>query len=67
MNSIRDLRRAKGWSQQALASRAGIGIQTVVRMEKGRPTLGPMVDAVATALGVTRDDLDVKIANRVKS
>jgi transcriptional regulator with XRE-family HTH domain len=50
---LRELREAKGWSQQELGDRAGLHMQTVSRFERG--TLKPTwenVLALADILGV---------------
>lgn len=65
--SVRELRKSKGWSQYELAHRAEIGIQTVYRIEKGRPVLPAMARSVARTLGVSLEELpDVQVSHRVK-
>jgi len=52
---IRAARRGRGWTQQELASRAGLGIATIARLEsKGRGQIASLV-RVAGALGRLRD------------
>jgi putative transcriptional regulator len=47
-NSLRDLREAKGWSQQELGERLKVSRQTVIAIEKGKydPSL-PLAFAIA--------------------
>lgn len=66
MTNLKDLRKRKGWSQQELATRAGVGIHTVGRMEAGEEVLKSSVKLVAQALGVKPDEIDdVTVVNRV--
>src|SRR5688572_19468504 len=55
------LRRERGWSQERLAKRAGVALQTMVRIERDEVgPRGPNLRAVmllARELGVTPDDL----------
>ncbi len=52
---IRAARSRRGWSQQEMADRAGLGIATVSRLErKGRGQLASLV-RIAAALGRLRD------------
>ena len=50
---IRSLRRERGWSQAALASKAGVGREWIIHLEKARTTveLG-LVMGTLKALGV---------------
>ena len=67
MPTIRELRVNKGLSQQALASKAGVAIGTVNRMEAGNPVSALAFHAVCAALDVSPDTVTgVVIANRVK-
>jgi putative transcriptional regulator len=47
-NSLRDLREARGWSQQELGERLKVSRQTVIAIEKGKydPSL-PLAFAIA--------------------
>jgi transcriptional regulator with XRE-family HTH domain len=56
--AVRQLRRERGLSQEALAYKAGVTSGTLSLIERGRsnPTWGT-VKGVATALGVTIGDL----------
>lgn len=65
MSTVRELRTAKGWSQQELANRAGVAIQTVVRLEKGTPVRTLIRNAVCAALG--SEDVDIKIVSGVRN
>ena len=52
---IRAARSRRGWSQQEMADRAGLGIATVARLERsGRGQLTSLV-RIAAALGRLRD------------
>jgi len=55
---LAELREAKGWSQQALAERVGVGRTTVVAWEAGRaePKGGSLL-ALAEALEVPPENL----------
>lgn len=58
-DAIRKARRDKGWSQQALADRAGLSLDWVRSTESGRTT-NPRMETVAKAalaLGVSADSL----------
>ena len=58
MDTLRDLRRRRGWSQVELAKEAGVTDETISNIERGehepRPTT---LRKVATALGVAVEDL----------
>ena len=55
---IEKRRDARGWSSQDLASVAGLGLGTVIRVEAGRvfPTLDTVL-ALAHALGISGQEL----------
>jgi transcriptional regulator with XRE-family HTH domain len=57
-DKVRDLRKERGWSQQELADRAGISMQTVSNLETGRhvPEIATL-SKIAGALGVPLPDL----------
>lgn len=61
MATLRELRHAKGWSQMELATRAGISLQSVARIESGRSRkiIPLMRRALATALNVDPDEIIV--------
>ncbi len=55
---VRDLRRARGITQQVLAVEAGISVRWLAMVEPGRGNLRPRVArALAEALGVTVESL----------
>lgn len=57
--NIRRLREARGWSQETLAQRAGLTLNSVSRLESGRhaaPSLGSLY-AYARAFDVEVDEL----------
>lgn len=53
LRKIKELRDAKGWSQEELAERAGVRRPTITELENGRgnPTL-QTIESIANALGV---------------
>jgi transcriptional regulator with XRE-family HTH domain len=52
---VRSLRQDRGWSQEELATRAGLGVATVARMERsGRGQVASLL-RIASALGRLRD------------
>lgn len=55
---IRQLRDAKGWTQEVLASKAGISRSQLAMIEKEtRPANTIRLNAIASALGVATEDL----------
>lgn len=67
MPTIRELRERMGWTQQDLASQAGVTAATIHRMEKGRPVQKTTLKLVLQALRVSTGEVEaVKIVNRVK-
>jgi transcriptional regulator with XRE-family HTH domain len=55
---IKELRDEKGWTQETLASKAGISRSQLAMIEKGtRPANTLRLDALAAALGVQTDAL----------
>jgi transcriptional regulator with XRE-family HTH domain len=58
--SITKLRRQKGWTQAELATRAGLSRATVQRLENGYKTGPEPVKAIATALGVAPEELQIE-------
>ena len=65
MPTVKELREAKGWSQQELATRASVTIHTVGRMEKRKPVQRTSLVLVAQALGVTPEQVE-GVVNRVR-
>jgi putative transcriptional regulator len=57
-NRLRELREAKGWSQQELGERLGVSRQTIISIEKGKydPSL-PLAFAIARAFGSRIEDI----------
>lgn len=56
---IKELRSARGWTQNELATRAGLQLPLIQKLEQGR-TQDPQwatVQALARALGVKTDEL----------
>ncbi len=67
MPTIRELRVARGLSQEALAAKARVSMRTVNRLERGNAVTRATVDAVAKALGVSPNAVTgVSILNRVQ-
>ena len=56
--AVRDQRVAVGWSQRALAARAGIGLASVSRIEDGKqsPTIDTLI-LIAKAFDIPVTDL----------
>ena len=52
MNRIRAARQAMGWTQNELASKAGISARTIHAIEKGRPCRQATKRRILNALGV---------------
>lgn len=57
-NTLPDLRREHGWSQQKLADALGVSRQTVISIERGRfdPSL-PLAFRLASLFGCTIEDI----------
>ncbi len=54
-----ELREQQRWSQEELATKAGVSVKTVSRLENGRyESRRGTIDRVADALGITADELD---------
>ena len=54
--NLRRIRRAKDLTQQELATKAGIHVNTVVRAEKGQDTRWSAVEKLAAALHVSPEE-----------
>ena len=66
MPTLKDIREKRGMTQFELASRAGISIPAVRRMETGAGVLATTAKLVAGALGVPVESIEgVNIVNRV--
>jgi len=63
---LRELRKAKGWSQAALAKRAGVYQATISELETGRSRSisFAVLDRVASALGVQPGELLQRVVRR---
>lgn len=55
---IREMRKAAGLTQRALAERVGLTRQTIIEIEKGRDPLLSNLEAIARACGRTWGELD---------
>ncbi|HBH6887083.1 helix-turn-helix domain-containing protein [Serratia bockelmannii] len=58
---IRPLRLEKGWSQEQLATIAGLSTRTVQRIENGEQASLETLTAIAAALGVQVSDLNAQL------
>lgn len=52
-HTVRSLRAARNLSQREVADRAGVAVNTYVRIERGEPGLDNCTREVANALGVS--------------
>lgn len=58
MSDLERTRRARGWSREQLAARAGVSAATVARIERGIVAPHPATRAaLATVLGIAPDDV----------
>ncbi len=59
-NRVRELREARGWSQQHLATELGVSRQTVISIEHGKydPSL-PLAFAIARVFALRIEDVFV--------
>jgi HTH-type transcriptional regulator/antitoxin HipB len=62
-NSIRRARKALGWSQMQLGSRAGLRQETISLIETGNPAT--RIDTLLTVIAAL--DLELRLASRSKS
>lgn len=66
MPTVKELRVSKGWSQQELATRAGVGIHAVGRLEKGDSVYKATLSQICQAIEVDPSEITgVNIVNRV--
>lgn len=56
-NAIRELRKARGWTQEELAHAAGLPSSTIRRLENGGTPQLTTAAKIAAALGVTLAEL----------
>ena len=57
-DKVRELRKGRGWLQRDLADRAGVNMQTVSNLERGRHAPGlPTLRKIAGALGAPLSEL----------
>lgn len=63
MNETRigELRRAKGWTQERLATESGVTARTIQRLEAGNDASLETIALIADALGVTVGELFVRV------
>ena len=54
---VRDLRQAKGWSQEQLAKKAGVSQQLITKIETGKVTESRKLPGIAAALDLTVEQL----------
>lgn len=65
--TVREMRKARFWTQSELARRANVAVQTVHRIEEGRSVLPITAEAISRALSVPAEELsDLRVAKRVK-
>jgi len=61
---LKEIRKARGWTQQTLSDKSGVGRGMIARIETGataEPTVSTLIK-LANALGVTIDELVDKSA-----
>jgi len=61
---IRELREARGWSQEKLAYTAGVSLGTIQNAEGGRGVRSQTLQKIADALGLQIGDLFVTNGKR---
>ena len=57
---LRDARKGRRWTQARLAAKARVTRETVYRIERGRMPTGDVLARLCGALGIDRDDFDLK-------
>jgi len=64
-NRLRELREAKGWSQQVMAERLGVSRQTVISIEQGKydPSL-PLAFSIASLFSLRIEDIFIQSGKR---
>ena len=58
---IGELRKARGWTQEHLASRSGVAVRTIQRLEAGKDAGLETLSLIGNALGVPVRDLFVSV------
>ena len=58
---IGELRKARGWTQERLASRSGVAVRTVQRSEAGKDAGLETLPLIGNALGVPVRDLFISV------
>ena len=56
---LKDLRRARGWTQQHLADACGLSLRTIQRMERDGAAANETVLSICAALSIQRQELSV--------
>ena len=64
-NRVRELREARGWSQQDLATKLGVSRQTIISIEHGKydPSL-PLAFAIAKVFALHIEDIFIPSPRR---
>jgi transcriptional regulator with XRE-family HTH domain len=55
---VRDMRRARGWSQEQLAEASGLSVRTIQRIERGQPAGLASSAALARVFGIEVDEVE---------
>ena len=58
---IGELRKTRGWTQERLASRSGVAVRTIQRLEAGKDAGLETLSLIGSALGVSVRDLFVSV------
>lgn len=59
--TLKDMRRAKGWSQDQLAEISGVSVRTIQRLEKGELPALETQKAIAAAFDQTLEEFDALV------
>lgn len=60
--TLKDIRRAKGWSQDQLAEISGVSVRTIQRLEKGELPALETQKAIAAAFDVTIEEFTTTVS-----
>ncbi len=60
--NLRQLRQQMNWSQRELAARAGVGLSTIIRLERGGTATDVTIQRLAQALEVSPERLSASEA-----